>query len=141
MKYLYIFKKTNGEIFLEEETLAYKHIYQNENYREPFQYIGRIQSDIYLTSLPDIQGKLKEFKDNLLKENPTLQKTLENGAVTGAFTPLEQEYAEKINVFSKQMEQERAEALLSLAKKEYPDKNLNISTPGGNRDLIINSIR
>lgn len=141
MKYIYIFKKQNGEIFFEEEAIAYKHIFQSENYREKFQYLGRIDSNDYLSTMPETQDKVAEFKKKLLDETPELKKALENGARSGAFTQLEANYAKKVNDYSIQVEKERTEAFLPLAKMEYPDKNLNISTPGGSRDLIINALR
>jgi len=141
MKYLYIFKKSNGEILFDEETLAYKHIYQSENYREPLQYIGRIDSNEYLATIPEIQDKVKEYKKSLLDGNTELQKALDNGARSGAFTQIESDYANKINKFAIEVDKERAEKLVLLAKKEYPPKDLNISTPGGARELILGALR
>lgn len=141
MKYLYIFKKQNGDILLDEETIAYKHIYQSENYREPLQYIGRINSDEYSATIPEIQDKVKEYKKSLLENNKELQKALENSARSGAFTPIEEDFANKVNLFSISLDKERTEKFIKIAKKEYPSKDLNISTPGGSREIIIGALR
>jgi hypothetical protein len=141
MKYLYIFKKQNGELFLEEETIAFKHIFQGENNREPFQYLGRFDSNEHALSQYDIVDKVKQFKKDLIAESPELQKAMDNGAKTGSFSPVENDFTKKVHDYSLKLEEERMEKFVSIAKKEYMDKNLNISTPGGNRDFIINSIR
>lgn len=139
MKYLYIFKKRNGDLFLDEETAAYKHIYQNHNYDDKFEYIGRIESDEYLILTPSIQDKLKAYKDSLM--TPEISKALDDGARSGAFTQTQADYAKKVNDYAIELEKERMESIVLLAKKDYPDKNLNVSTPGGNRDHILGQIR
>jgi hypothetical protein len=140
MKYLYIFKKQNGEYFLEEETLAYKHIYQSENYREKIEYIGRFDANEFTLSQNELIDKVKEFKRGLL-ENKELQKAINNGNITGSFTSVEEEYAKKVQEYSVLLDKERMEKFLLIAKKEFMDKDLNISTPGGNRAYLITQMR
>lgn len=141
MKYLYIFKKQNGEYFLEEELTAYKHIYQADNYREKFEYIGRIDSNEFLATFPEAQDKVADFKKKLLEGDEKLKKALDNGARSGAFTQLEADYAKKVNDYAIQVEKERLESFIPLAKKELPDQSLNISTPGGRRGEILSQLR
>lgn len=140
MKYLYIFKKQNGEYFLEEETLAYKHIYQSENYREKIEYIGRFDANEFTLSQNELIDKVKEFKKGLL-DNKELQKAINNGNMTGSFTSVEEEYAKKVQDYSVLLDKERMEKFLLIAKKEFMDKDLNISTPGGNRAYLITQMR
>jgi hypothetical protein len=141
MKYLYIFKKQNGEHFLEEELIAFKHIYQGDNQREPIQYIGRFDANEHVLSQYELINKVKEFRKSLLEASPELRKAMDNGNLTGGFSSIEEEFAKKVQDYALGLDKERMEKFLAIAKKEYMDKHMNISTPGGNRDLIINSIR
>lgn len=141
MKYLYIFKKQNGEYFLEEETLAYKHIFQGENQRESISYIGRFPSQEFLDSQHEIIEKVKEYKKQLMTETVGLSGAIERSNSSGGFTMEEADYAKKVQDFSVELDKKRMEYFVSIAKKEYMDKNLNISTPQGARDLIVNMIR
>lgn len=141
MKYLYIFKKQNGEHFLEEELLAFKHIYQGDNNREPLVYVGRFDANEHILSQYELVDKVKEFKKSLVLKSPELQRAMDNGNRTGGFSTIEETFAKEVQEFALSLEKERMEKFLSISKKEYMDKHMNISTPGGNRDLIINSIR
>jgi hypothetical protein len=141
MKYLYIFKKTNGELFVEGETLAYKYIFQGENQREPLTYIGRFPSNDYLSRKYEMINKVKEFKQKLMTETPGLQKDIDNSNGSGAFSQIEADYAKKVQDFSIALEKELIEELALTSSKDLMDKHMNIDTPGGDRQAIINLLR
>ena len=141
MKYLYLFKKQNGDMFIEGETLAYKHIFQNENYREVFTYLGRFPEDEYLTTQDILAKKMKEYRAGLIAESTELQADLKNESNVTRVSRLEDEFAKKIQDFAWKEEVERLKHFATIAKKEYMDKNMNISTPGGNRDYLISQVK
>jgi hypothetical protein len=141
MKYLYIFKKINGELFVEGEVIAYKYIFQGENLRDPLTYIGRLPSNEYLTGKYEMIEKVKEFKNKLLTETVGLQKAIDNSNGSGAFSQIEADYAKKVQDFSVSLEKELLEKLALTSKKEFMDKHMNIDTPGGDRQAIINLLR
>lgn len=141
MKYLYIFKKINGELFVEGETIAYKYIFQGENQRDPLTYIGRFPSNEYLEAKYEMITKVKEYKAKLLAETEGLQKAIDNSNGSGAFSQVEADYARKVQDFSVNMEKELLEKLALTSKKELMDKYMNIDTPGGDRSAIINLLR
>lgn len=139
MKYIYIFEKDNGEYEIMNEAGAYLNIYENVNLQK-MRYIGAVSEAEYTKEVPDIYRAVTKYKQDLITNDPLLQKMLEDSKMTNTVSPVEDDLLRKVNAFSKKLDDERTERLIKIATKIYPDKRSNVMTPGGRRSEILQNM-
>lgn len=140
MKYLYIFKKKNGEFILVEEHIAYEICYEQEKDTRA-DFLGRILESEFRKVHPQMIRDNKEYRNSLLNGNIELSKAIEDSNLTGGVSDIELDFSSKMNVFGKELEKKMYEELLGKAENVPPDASLNVSTPYGNRGAILGAIK
>ena len=140
MKYLYIFKKKNGEIHATTEETAYNLIYETDE-KNMQEYLGRINSDEHRRLQPGSIRAVKEYREALTAGNTELVRAIEDNNITGLVSDVETDYFAKVTAFEKNLEKEMMQKLASMAEMVKPDEGANVSVPYGDRGSTIGLLR
>lgn len=140
MKYLYIFKKKNGEIHATTEETAYNLIYETDE-RNIQEFLGRVDSMEHRKLQPGSIKAAKEYREALKAGNLELARAIEDNNITGLVSDVEADYFTKINLFEKNLEKEMMQKLADMAEMVKPDEGANVSVPYGDRNSTLGMLR
>ena len=140
MKYLYIFKKKNGEIHITTEETAYCLIYETDE-RNMQEFLGRIHENEHRKLQPDYIRANREYREALSTGNTALARAIEDSNISGLMSEIEGDYYAKITAFGKQTESEMMQKLVAIAEMVKPNENSNITVPYGDRNSTIGLLR